>query len=484
LLPILADAWTPMLLAGTVVAVRQIAVQSVGLDRLVLIALVGGAVATASKLFLVDPFYDVECWRSCEHNTLALTDGHGAGRALESIGIVLIAVAAGWCGWLLLSDLRRRTARSVGLAVSGLVVVATSVGSGLLALVVDEGTASAFWASLALVQLAVITMAVVAAIERVQAMLLGARLTRLASSLPTSPPPGALADALRDAVGDPSVKLHYWAPARDCYVDSQGSAQFPVEPSADSRLTLVARGGTRIAAISHAASIRTDRLDRALGPAMRLALQNDQLRAATLAELRELQLSRTRILERASLERRRLERNLHDGAQQRVVSLALFLRMLQSAVHTPQAAELAARAADLTEVILGRLRELARGIHPAVLDDSGLHGALVDLAEASTDLAVEVNGSPLRRCRTVTETVAYRVVEAVIADARRRHAALLSISAVDRDGRLVLDVRDDGGPSPVSMAALVPQINALGGVLTLDSGGGEARLRLELPCES
>ena len=83
-------------------------------------------------------------------------------------------------------------------------------------------------------------------------------------------------------------------------------------PSAESRLTLVTRGGERIAAINHAASTNSDRLDRALGPAMRLALQNDQLRAATLAELRELQLSRTRILERAALERRRLERNLHD----------------------------------------------------------------------------------------------------------------------------------------------------------------------------
>ena len=80
--------------------------------------------------------------------------------------------------------------------------------------------------------------------------------------------------------------------------------------------------GERIAAINHAASTNSDRLDRALGPAMRLALQNDQLRAATLAELRELQLSRTRILERAALERRRLERNLHDGAQQIRVSPA------------------------------------------------------------------------------------------------------------------------------------------------------------------
>ena len=242
-------------------------------------------------------------------------------------------------------------------------------------------------------QLAVITMAVLVGRERVQAAVLGARLTRLASSLPTSPPAGALADALRNAVGDPSVQLNYWASARDSYVDSEGTVQVPPVPSAESRLTLVTRGGERIAAINHAASTNSDRLDRALGPAMRLALQNDQLRAATLAELRELQLSRTRILERAALERRRLERNLHDGAQQRVVSLALLLRMLRSAVQTRPAAELAARAGDLTEVILSQLRELARGIYPAVLADAGLRGALEDMAESSTDLAIEVSAA-------------------------------------------------------------------------------------------
>jgi len=371
----------------------------------------------------------------------------------------------------------------MGLAASGLLVLTTSVAASLMALVGNEGTSSTFRVSLALAQLAVITLAVVAAIDRVQAMLLGTRLTRLASSLPMSPAPGALADALRDAVGEPSVRLHYWAPARGCYVDSEGVAQVPAA-SAESRLTLVGRGGKRIAAIEHAASIGSDRLDRALGPAMRLALQNDQLRAATLAELRELQLSRTRLLERAALERRRLERNLHDGAQQRVVSLALLLRMLRSAVQTSEAAELVARAADLTEVILSQLRELARGIHPAVLADAGLRGALEDLAESSTDLAVEVNGSPLRRYGAVTETLVYRVAEAAVADARRRHAAVLTISAIDRDGELVLDLRDDGGPSPNSMSALEPQISALGGVLAVRSGDRASWLRLELPCAS
>ena len=114
-------------------------------------------------------------------------------------------------------------------------------------------------------------------------------------------------------------------------------------------------------------------------------------------------------------------------------------------------------------MILSQLRELARGIYPAVLADAGLRGALEDMAESSTDLAIEVSGSPLRRYRTVAETVAYRVVEAAIGDARRRHAGFLTISAVDRDDELVLDLCDDGGPSPASMPALEPQISALGG---------------------
>ena len=478
-----ANAWSPVLFAAIVIAVRQIVIRSSRDDRLVVVALVGAAVASASRMFLVDPFYQLECWRTCDHNPLALRGGNNLGRVLDSIGLALIVVAAGWCAWLVLGDLRLRKARSVSLSAAGLLVLTTSFGFNLLGLLVNEQS-STIRICLALVQLAVITMAVLVGRERLQAVVLGARLTRLASSLPTSPAPGALADALRNAVGDPSVQLNYWASARDGYVNSEGTVQVQPVPSAESRLTLVTRGGERIAAINHAASTNSDRLDRALGPAMRLALQNDQLRAATLAELRELQLSRTRILERAALERRRLERNLHDGAQQRVVSLALLLRMLRSAVQTPPAAELAARAGDLTEVILSQLRELARGIYPAVLADAGLRGALEDMAESSTDLAIEVSGSPLRRYRTVAETVAYRVVEAAIGDARRRHAGFLTISAVDRDDELVLDLRDDGGPSPASMPALEPQISALGGVLAVSSREGEACVRLELPCES
>ena len=94
------------------------------------------------------------------------------------------------------------------------------------------------------------------------------------------------------------------------------------------RTTAVTRRGEPVAVVLHSSQVDGDRLDRALRPALRLALANEQLRAAALAELAELRLSRARIVERSGLERRRLERNLHDGAQQRVVSLALMVRML------------------------------------------------------------------------------------------------------------------------------------------------------------
>ena len=133
-----ANAWSPVLLAAIVIAVRQIVIRSSRDDRLVVLALVGAAVASASRMFLVDPFYQLECWRTCEHNPLALRGGNNLGRVLDSIGLALIVLAAGWCAWLLLGDLRPRKARSVSLSAAGLLVLTTSVGLNLLGLLVNE----------------------------------------------------------------------------------------------------------------------------------------------------------------------------------------------------------------------------------------------------------------------------------------------------------------------------------------------------------
>jgi signal transduction histidine kinase len=247
----------------------------------------------------------------------------------------------------------------------------------------------------------------------------------------------------------------------------------------------VSRGSQWVAAMVHSAAVESRRIERALGPAMRLALQNEQLRAATLAELTELRLSRARLVERGSLERRRLERNLHDGAQQRVASLVLLLGMLRSAATEPAALTGTQRAEKLTQSIMDELRRVARGIHPAVLSDSGLAGAVRDLAETSTDVAVSIRGIEPIRYRPIIEVTAYQVVAAALADARARQASSVVVSASDDAAALVLDVRDDAVPGPgPAVADLAVQVGALAGRLVVEHDGMGSRVRLDLPCGS
>jgi signal transduction histidine kinase len=278
--------------------------------------------------------------------------------------------------------------------------------------------------------------------------------------------------------------VRYWAPARGCYVNAEGESA-GATMAGETQVTFVTRHGQPVAALAHSEAVNGERLDRALGAALRLALENEQLRAAALAELRELQLSRSRIVERAQLERRRLERNLHDGAQQRVVSLALRVRMLGQRLNGDGQRGLAARAEALTRATVEELRRVARGIYPAVLADAGLSGAILDLAESSTDLPVSLDTLPPGQYTGPVETTAYLVIAAAIAEARRRDATQVSVSGNEHDARLVIDIRDDAasGRRP-GVTELADQVHALAGELVVEPESSGTRVRLELPCGS
>ena len=165
------------------------------------------------------------------------------------------------------------------------------------------------------------------------------------------------------------------------------------------------------------------------------------------AEAREqLTASRARIVQAGDAERRRLERNLHDGAQQRLVSLSLGLRLAESRLSDDPAAaaELIAEASDELALGLEELRELARGIHPAVLTDRGLTPALEALATRAT-LPVEVNGLPPERLPEPIEAAAFYVVSESLANVAKYASASRARVDLDRDdGLLVVEVSDDG----------------------------------------
>ena len=207
-------------------------------------------------------------------------------------------------------------------------------------------------------------------------------------------------------------------------------------------VTPVERDGERVAAIIHDASLTEDSgLVEAVGSAAALALENERLDAELRARLEDLRASRARLVEAGMAERRRLERDLHDGAQQRLVSLALSLRLARNKVDSDPggAVEVMDGAAHELELALEELRELARGIHPAVLSDRGLDAALRTLAARAplpVDLTTSVNGVP-----DAVESAAYFVVSEALTNVAKYAQASSAVVHVEQRARL----RDGGG---------------------------------------
>ena len=203
-------------------------------------------------------------------------------------------------------------------------------------------------------------------------------------------------------------------------------------------------------------------------------LVSDALASADARE--QLAASRARIVEAADAERRRLERNLHDGAQQRLVSLALAIRSAQTRLRgDPDGAErLLARARDELALALEELRALAHGIHPGILSDRGLGAALEQLA-ARAQLPVEVSALPAKRFPDQVEVAAYYLVaEGVTNAAKHSQASFVAVRAIQVDDRALIEVSDDGVGgaelgSGTGLRGLADRLEALGGRLDISS---------------
>jgi len=304
-------------------------------------------------------------------------------------------------------------------------------------------------------------------------------------------PPGGVRDALARTLGDPSLELALWLPERSGYVDGAGR---PVElPELDSRraVTVLGPSDSPVAALVHdPVLLERPALLASAGAAARLSLENERLQAELRAQLAELHASRARIVSAGDEERRRLERDLHDGAQQRLLSLGIALQLLRGklGVDANGAGELLDEADDELRAALDELRELARGIHPAVLTDEGLGAALRSLAGRSA-VSVTIAAIPDDRLPAATEAAAYFVVsEALTNVAKYAGTAEARVSVSRRNGRMLVDVEDDGvgGADPsrgTGLRGLADRVHALDGVLELDSPPGHGtRLHAEIPC--
>jgi signal transduction histidine kinase len=294
----------------------------------------------------------------------------------------------------------------------------------------------------------------------------------------------ALRDTLADALGDPSLRLVYWTGR---WVDREGR---PVElPPAG--VTEVERDGQCIGAIVHDPALHDEpELVNAVAAAAALALDNERLEAELRARVAELQESRSKLIEVSMAERRSLERDLHDGAQQRLVALSVQVGLAKRKLHSdPAAAEqLLERAGDELRLALEELRELARGIHPAILTDRGLSPALQALIDRAP-LEVDLTGAPAERLPAPVEAAAYFVVaESLTNIAKYARADHASVSVQRRNGHAVVEVRDDGigGADPqdgTGLRGLADRLTIIDGRLEVLSPPGEGTLiRAEIPC--
>ena len=313
----------------------------------------------------------------------------------------------------------------------------------------------------------------------------GAAVGELVRRLGQTPEPDALRAALAEALGDPTLTLAYWLPESERFVDAEGRAV----TLHDRAWTEVELKGRRIGAIAHDPALADEpQLVRTAGAAAALALENQRLSAELRAHIEELRASRARLVEAGDAERRRLERNLHDGAQSRLVALAMKLRLARGrAEGQPELAELLDESSRELQAGLTELRELARGIHPAVLTDRGLAPALEMLA-SRTPVPVEVAADPGDDLPPPVATAIYYVVSEALTNVAKYSQARCATVTVERAAdRVVAEVADDGvGGADVSkgsgLRGLSDRVAALDGRLMVDSSPeGGTRLRAELP---
>ena len=302
-------------------------------------------------------------------------------------------------------------------------------------------------------------------------------LAGLVIELAESPPPGGLRDVLAGVLHDPSLQLAY--PLADGRLaDGRYRA---VELAGE--VTPIVRGGQRVALLSHRPGLLAEpALAEEVAAAARLALENERLQAEAWSQLEDLRASRARIVGSGDAERRRLVRDLHDGAQQRLVTLSLALRLARARLGPGLDPALAGRldeAEDELRAALADLRELAQGIFPVILAEEGLSAAIEALAETGP-APLEITALPGERLGSSAEAAAYFVVSEAV---RQAAASTLKVSVARYGTRLMVEVEGDGAPAEI--VGVQDRVGALDGSVTVVRGpGGRATIRAEIPCES
>jgi signal transduction histidine kinase len=302
-----------------------------------------------------------------------------------------------------------------------------------------------------------------------------------------------LRNVLARSLGDPDLEVAYPLGDPGRLVDATGTAADPAK-RVGRAVTPLTRQGQTVALLSHRRGLLDDPavLDEVIATT-RLAVDNERLQAEVLAQLEELRVSRDRIVATGDAERRRLERDLHDGAQQRLVGLSLALRLTRAqpgAAANPGLRAVLDRADETLQAAIGELRELAHGIYPAALTDDGLAAAVEALAE-HISIPITIRHMPQERLPGPVEAAAYFLIAETTGYMATLAAAGGVTVDVRHDGdRLVVEVTEDGAGKPgpgleARLTGLADRVGALGGQLRIGHvAGGGVTIRAEMPCGS
>ncbi|GAA1955647.1 hypothetical protein GCM10009798_13610 [Nocardioides panacihumi] len=447
---------------------------------LVALYVVAGVVALVHALF-DDPFLDRDCWSTCLTTNVLLVSArpdvvHGVALVwllvTATVGLALVGLAVRWAWVATRAGLRMRGPAIVaGFALGG-VLLAQSVARWRRPRV-DPGTSLDAGLYLALAAALVLVSAGWAAGPLLD------RWTRrgvaqLVTGLGDAAAAGTVARVIAAATGDPSVRVVYRLPAGG-YADAAG--RFVDAPRPGPGALPVLRDGHELALVLHDPDATgPDGIRAALGTALTLALDNERLRVEGLAQLAELEASRARVVETGDAERRQLERNLHDGAQQQMLALAFDLRRAVANAHTPDACAVLTSAEAEARAALTELRELAHGIHPAVLEEAGLVPALATLADGAP-VSVKVQETLGGRLPPGVERTAYVVVRDAVAAAAATGSPGVDVTLTEADGDLVVEVRG-AGPGP--FGSVEDRVAGARGHVALEPD----RLRAVIPCVS
>ena len=303
---------------------------------------------------------------------------------------------------------------------------------------------------------------------------------------------GDLQEPLARALHDPTLSIAYWLPQYAAWADQAGH-QVSLPTEGDGRaVRLITQEGKPVAALNFHPSLLHDEpeLVESVVAAAALALENGRLQSELRARLIELQDSRGRVVEAGRVERQRLERDLHDGAQQRLVALSLELGMMEQASSEPRDKEALGHVRAEIWESLEELRAVSRGIYPAVLTGHGLSVALQSLA-VRAPCPLHLHVTIRERLPEPVEVAAYYIVSEALANIGKHSGATeASVSVAKQGDTLAVEVSDNGvggadTENGTGLRGLADRVEALGGTLAIwTPAGGGTRVRAEIPARA